>query len=82
MIFCFTKVPSFNGSSHLVFPALGGSVLSWLEIEIAFKPASTEGIIMYEGHRSDGSGDLIALTLQQGHVVFTVDLGSGPLNLR
>ncbi|KAK3856781.1 hypothetical protein Pcinc_036911, partial [Petrolisthes cinctipes] len=76
------EVPSFNGSSHLVFPALGGSVLSWLELEVVFRPAATDGIILYEGHRSDGTGDFIALTLYQAHVLFTIDLGSGILTLR
>ncbi|KAK8400665.1 hypothetical protein O3P69_002461 [Scylla paramamosain] len=76
------EVPSFNGSSHLVFPALGGSVLSWLEVELVFRAASTEGVLLYEGHRSDGTGDFIALTIAQAHVLFTIDLGSGVLTLR
>ncbi|XP_063584947.1 pikachurin-like [Penaeus indicus] len=76
------EVPSFNGSAHLVFPALGGSVLSWLELELVFRAASTEGIMLYEGHRSDGSSDFIAVTLSQAHVLFTIDLGSGMLTLR
>ncbi|XP_066961133.1 pikachurin-like isoform X1 [Macrobrachium rosenbergii] len=76
------EVPSFNGSSHLMFPALGGSVLSWLELELVFRAASTEGVLLYESHRSDGTGDFIALTLSQAHVLFTIDLGSGMLTLR
>ncbi|KAK7086587.1 hypothetical protein SK128_027747 [Halocaridina rubra] len=76
------EVPSFNGSSHLMFPALGGSVLSWLEIELVFRAASTDGVLLYESHRSDGTGDFIALTLSQAHVLFTIDLGSGMLTLR
>ncbi|KAG0713639.1 Pikachurin [Chionoecetes opilio] len=75
-------VPSFNGSSHLVFPALGGSVLSWLEVEVVFRAATVEGVLLYEAHRSDGTGDFIALTLARGHVLFTIDLGSGVLTLR
>ncbi|XP_071533608.1 pikachurin-like isoform X2 [Panulirus ornatus] len=76
------EVPSFNGSSHLMFPALGGSVLSWLELELVFRAASTDGVLLYEGHRSDGTGDFIALTLSHAHVLFTIDLGSGMLTLR
>ncbi|CAL4097885.1 unnamed protein product, partial [Meganyctiphanes norvegica] len=76
------EVPSFNGTSHLVFPALGGSVLSWLELELVFRPASVDGVLLYEGHRSDGTGDFIAITLSQAHVLFTIDLGSGILTLR
>ncbi|XP_053647666.1 pikachurin [Cherax quadricarinatus] len=76
------EVPSFNGSSHLMFPALGGSVLSWLELEVVFRAASTDGVLLYESHRSDGTGDFIALTLSQAHVLFTIDLGSGILTLR
>ncbi|XP_045584489.2 pikachurin, partial [Procambarus clarkii] len=76
------EVPSFNGSSHLMFPALGGSVLSWLELELVFRAASIDGVLLYESHRSDGTGDFIALTLSQAHVLFTIDLGSGILTLR
>lgn len=65
-----------------MFPALGGSVLSWLELELVFQAASTDGVLLYEGHRSDGTGDFIALTLSQAHVLFTIDLGSGILTLR
>ena len=61
---------------------MGNSALSWLELELVFKPTSTEGVILYAGHRSDGTGDLIAITLSQAHVSATIDLGSGPLTLR
>lgn len=44
--------------------------------------ASTEGVLLYEGHRSDGTGDFIALTLAGAHILFTIDLGSGALTLR
>ena len=76
------QVPSFNGSAHLVFPALGGAVLSYLELEVVFRSDADEGILLHETHRSDASGDFLSLTVAQGHVVFTMDLGSGMLSLR
>ncbi|KAL7633166.1 UNVERIFIED_CONTAM: hypothetical protein RMT77_016536 [Armadillidium vulgare] len=76
------EVPSFNGSSLLVFPPLGSRSLSWLELELVFRASSTDGVILYAGHRTDGTGDFIALTLSQAHVMVTINLGSGPLTLR
>lgn len=76
------QVPSFNGTSYLSFPALGSSVLSWLELEVVFRSSSMDGSIVYAGHRSDGSGDFISLNLSDAHVIFTIDLGSGSTTLR
>ncbi|KAF2366792.1 EGF-like domain [Trinorchestia longiramus] len=76
------EVPHFNGTSHLAFKALGTTALSWLELEVVFRSSAMDGLIVYEGHRSDGSGDYIALALSDAHVIFNIDLGSGSTTLR
>ncbi|XP_044575810.1 pikachurin-like [Cotesia glomerata] len=76
------QVPSFNGSSYLRYPGLGDSSLSWLELSVTLKPMTQDGVILYNGHHSDATGDFIALYLSSGHVQFTFDLGTGPATLR
>ena len=48
-----------------------------LGIELVFKPTSKEGLLLYNGNRSDGQGDFMAIFLNQGFVEFAFDLGSG-----
>ncbi|XP_076762491.1 pikachurin [Xylocopa sonorina] len=76
------QVPSFNGSSYLRYPGLADTSLSWLEFAITMKPTAADGVILYNGHHSDATGDFIALYLSSGHVQFTFDLGTGPATLR
>ncbi|XP_075217484.1 pikachurin-like [Lycorma delicatula] len=76
------QVPSFNGSSYLRYPGLAGSALSWLDLIIVLKPTNQDGVILYNGHRSDGMGDFIAVYMNEGHLEFTFDLGTGAATLR
>ncbi|XP_031831495.1 pikachurin isoform X1 [Nomia melanderi] len=76
------QVPSFNGSSYLRYPGLADTSLSWLELAVTLKPTAADGVILYNGHHSDATGDFIALYLSSGHVQFTFDLGTGPATLR
>ncbi|XP_029046071.2 pikachurin-like isoform X2 [Osmia bicornis bicornis] len=76
------QVPSFNGSSYLRYPGLADTSLSWLELAVTLKPTASDGVILYNGHHSDATGDFIALYLSSGHVQFTFDLGTGPATLR
>ncbi|XP_047362838.1 pikachurin isoform X2 [Vespa velutina] len=76
------QVPSFNGSSYLRYPGLGDASLSWLELSVTLKPTAPDGVIIYNGHHSDASGDFIALYLSSGYVHFTFDLGTGAASLR
>ncbi|XP_060825849.1 pikachurin-like [Bombus pascuorum] len=76
------QVPSFNGSSYLRYPGLADTSLSWLELAVTLKPTAADGVILYNGHHSDATGDFIALYLSSGHVQFTFDLGTGPASLR
>ncbi|XP_043254794.1 pikachurin [Colletes gigas] len=76
------QVPLFNGSSYLRYPGLADTSLSWLELAVTLKPTAVDGVILYNGHHSDATGDFIALYLSSGHVQFTFDLGTGPATLR
>ncbi|XP_011498922.1 PREDICTED: pikachurin [Ceratosolen solmsi marchali] len=76
------QVPSFNGSSYLRYAGLAETSLSWLELSVTLKPTSPDGVILYNGHHSDATGDFIALYLTEGHVQFTFDLGTGCATLR
>ena len=71
-------VPSFDGTSYLEFLGLRRSVLTFTEIEIVFKPEAATGLILYNGYRSDRTGDFIALALRDGFFEFQYDLGTGP----
>lgn len=71
------QVPSFNGSSHLRYKGLGDDALTWLDLEITLKPTSSDGLLLYNGHRADGEGDFMALYLNDGLVEFAYDLGTG-----
>ncbi|XP_076165128.1 pikachurin isoform X2 [Ptiloglossa arizonensis] len=76
------QVPSFNGSSYLRYPGLADTSLSWLELAVTLKPTAADGVILYNGHHSDATGDFIALYLSSGHVHIMFDLGTGPADLR
>lgn len=71
------QVPSFNGSSHLRYRGLNEDALTWLDLELILKPTSPDGLVLYNGHRTDGMGDFMALYLLDGRVVFSFDLGTG-----
>lgn len=71
------QVPSFNGSSYLRYRGLADSALTWLDIEITLKPSTPNGMLLYNGHRTDGSGDFMALYMNEKHVEFAFDLGTG-----
>lgn len=71
------QVPSFNGSSHLRYRGLADEALTWLDLEITLKPTAPNGLILYNGHRTDGFGDYMALYLKDGFLEFSYDLGTG-----
>lgn len=75
-------VPSFNGSSYLRFSGLGNGHLSFLDVQVAFKPLSPHGVFFYNGCKMDGTGDFVALQMANGYVEFRFDLSSGTAVLR
>ena len=75
-------VPSFDGTSYLQFLGLRRTVLMFTEIEIVFKPSDKDGLLLYNGYRTDRTGDYIALSLRGGFLEFRFNLGTGPALLR
>ncbi|GFO08519.1 pikachurin-like [Plakobranchus ocellatus] len=75
-------IPYFSGHSYLELPGLQRSVLSYTDIEMVVKPMSHDGTILYNGYSSDRRGDFISLALENGHMVFRFDLGTGPAEIR
>ncbi|KAJ8925428.1 hypothetical protein NQ315_009261, partial [Exocentrus adspersus] len=76
------QVPSFNGSSHLRYRGLAENALTWLDLDVTFKPTAPDGLIIYNGHRMDGTGDFMGLYLNDGYVEFAYDLGTGAVVAR
>jgi hypothetical protein len=76
------RIPHFNGHSHLEFKGLGRTVLAYTEVEAVVKPEAPDGIILYNGYTHDRKGDFIALSLRDGFVEFSFDLGTGPAVIR
>ena len=42
----------------------------------------SNGVIFYNGQKSDGKGDFISLSLNNGILEFRYDLGKGPATIR
>lgn len=42
----------------------------------------SNGLIFYNGQKSDGKGDFISLSLNDGILEFRYDLGKGPATIR
>lgn len=42
----------------------------------------SNGLIFYNGQKSDGKGDFISLSLNSGYLEFRYDLGKGPATIR
>lgn len=42
----------------------------------------SNGLIFYNGQKSDGKGDFISLSLNNGYLEFRYDLGKGPATIR
>ncbi|XP_038216733.1 basement membrane-specific heparan sulfate proteoglycan core protein-like isoform X4 [Zerene cesonia] len=64
-------VPKFNGDSWLTLPTLKDAYMQF-EIEISFKPADPNGIILYNSQKEDGSGHYLLLELVDGVPQFTL----------
>lgn len=76
-----STVPEFTGHSYLQFFGLGKDIYRETDIEVVFKPAEKNGLILYNGYSSSG-GDFISLALLNGYLEFRFDLGTGPAVIR
>lgn len=75
-------IPSFDGHSYLQFVGLRRSVLSFSEIEIVFKAVDPNGLLLYNGYSTDGTGDFISAAITNSTVEYRFDLGTGPAIIR
>lgn len=73
----FTQTPN----SFISLPTLPDSYLKF-DIEISFKPEHSNGLIMYNGQKKDGTGDFISFGLSNGYPEFRFDVGAGPAVIR
>ncbi|GFO15965.1 pikachurin-like, partial [Plakobranchus ocellatus] len=77
------QIKSFLQSfSRLELPPLDESVAHVTKIEILLKVWNRNGTILYGGESQDRRGDFISLSLENRHIVFMFDLGSGPAIIR
>lgn len=53
-----------------------------MTMELVLLAKKPDGMIFYNGQKSDGKGDFVSLALAQGHLEFRYDLGKGPAVLR
>uniref|UniRef100_A0A8C3R903 Agrin n=1 Tax=Cyanoderma ruficeps TaxID=181631 RepID=A0A8C3R903_9PASS len=78
-------LPEFNGFSFLELNGLQSFVPDLQEkmtMELVFLAKKPDGMIFYNGQKSDGKGDFVSLALNQGHLEYRYDLGKGPAVLR
>ena len=76
-------IPSFSRLSYLQYIGLQRSVLSYTEIMLIVKPhQSRSGLLLYNGYSRNGTGDFLAIYLENGFVIFSFDLGTGHAFIR
>ncbi|NWZ43878.1 AGRIN protein, partial [Brachypodius atriceps] len=78
-------LPEFNGFSFLELNGLQSFVPDLQEkmaMEVVLLAKKPDGMIFYNGQKSDGKGDFVSLALHQGHLEYRYDLGKGPAVLR
>ncbi|GIY34897.1 hypothetical protein CDAR_522171 [Caerostris darwini] len=73
-------VLDFKCDSYVEFPTLPNAAQS-LRVEIWFMTRSLNGLLLYNGQKPNGVGDFLALTLLNGFLHFTYNLGSGTANI-
>ncbi|KAG8193212.1 hypothetical protein JTE90_005560 [Oedothorax gibbosus] len=72
--------PSFFGHSYMELPRL--QAYTRLSLELEFKTFAKNGILLYNGQTSTGTGDFVSLAIKDGFVEFRYNLGNGPVILR
>uniref|UniRef100_A0A665WYS0 Agrin n=1 Tax=Echeneis naucrates TaxID=173247 RepID=A0A665WYS0_ECHNA len=78
-------MPLFNGDSYLELKGLhlyGHDLRQKLSMTVVLKANDSNGLIFYNGQKSDGKGDFISLSLNNGILEFRYDLGKGPATIR
>ncbi|XP_072282510.1 agrin isoform X1 [Pyxicephalus adspersus] len=78
-------LPSFNGYSYLELKGLqtfATDITDKLTMEVVFLTGSPNGLIFYNGQKTDGKGDFVSLALHDGHLEYRYDLGKGAAVIR
>ncbi|MBN3322022.1 AGRIN protein, partial [Atractosteus spatula] len=80
-----TFMPFFNGDSYLELKGLqsyGHDLQQKVSLTLVFLAKDPNGMIFYNGQKTDGKGDFISLALSDGFLEFRYDLGKGPAVIR
>uniref|UniRef100_A0A672JG54 Agrin n=1 Tax=Salarias fasciatus TaxID=181472 RepID=A0A672JG54_SALFA len=75
----------FSGDSYLELKGLhlyGHDLRQKLSMTVVLMANDSNGLIFYNGQKSDGRGDFISLSLNEGVLEFRYDLGKGPATIR
>ncbi|KAI9531181.1 hypothetical protein NQZ68_000676 [Dissostichus eleginoides] len=78
-------MPLFDGDSYVELKGLhlyGHDLRQKVSMTVILKANSSNGLIFYNGQKSDGKGDFISLSLNEGILEFRYDLGKGPATIR
>ncbi|KAM4572007.1 agrin isoform 3-T3 [Fundulus diaphanus] len=78
-------MPLFSGDSYLELKGLdkyGPDPGQKFSMTVVLMANNSNGLIFYNGQKSDGKGDFISLSLNDGFLEFRYDLGKGPAIIR
>uniref|UniRef100_A0A8C7Y9E3 Agrin n=1 Tax=Oryzias sinensis TaxID=183150 RepID=A0A8C7Y9E3_9TELE len=78
-------MPMFNGDSYLELKGLhlyGHDLRQKVSMMVVLMANDSDGLIFYNGQKTDGKGDFISLGLNNGILEFRYDLGKGPAIIR
>uniref|UniRef100_A0A8C0FVF4 Agrin n=1 Tax=Bubo bubo TaxID=30461 RepID=A0A8C0FVF4_BUBBB len=78
-------LPEFNGFSYLELNGLQTFVPDLqdkMSMEVVFLAKNPNGMIFYNGQKTDGKGDFVSLALHDGYLEYRYDLGKGAAVLR
>ncbi|KAL2103599.1 hypothetical protein ACEWY4_000467 [Coilia grayii] len=74
-------IPAFTGESYLVLKGLhlyGHDLRQKVSMTVVLMANDSNGMVFYNGQKTDGKGDFISLSLNDGILEFRYDLGKGP----
>ncbi|XP_077588780.1 agrin isoform X4 [Stigmatopora nigra] len=78
-------MPLFNGDSYLELKGLhlyGHDLRQKVSMTVVLMANDSNGLIFYNGQKTDGRGDFISLSINEGFLEFRYDLGKGPATIR
>ncbi|XP_045065333.1 agrin-like isoform X3 [Coregonus clupeaformis] len=80
-----TYMPFFSGDSYLELKGLhtyGHDLHQKVSMTVVLMAIESNGMIFHNGQKTDGKGDFISLSLNDGILEFRYDLGKGPAVIR